>query len=113
MRLAGEQDSAWVVNQYPVSAGLRVALEVLLAEVESLNQWICNPRTPLKMKWGRKAFALLPQVRYSREQLSDRIAGFRWNCTIGGLANHTTLVREEQSLTGHVCRHRGGDDCIH
>jgi hypothetical protein len=79
VRLAGEQDSAWVVNQFPVSAELRVALEVLLAEVESLNQWICNPRTPLTMKWGRKAFAFLPQVKCLREQLSDRSAGDRWN----------------------------------
>ena len=48
---------------------------------------------------GEKAFALLPQVGYFQEQLADRSAGDGWCAPIRGLANHTTLVGEERSLT--------------
>jgi hypothetical protein len=65
-----------------------------------------------KDKWGRKALAFLPQANCFRELAADRSVGRASSLGIGSLANHTTLVREEGPLTGHVWSVRVGDNRV-
>jgi hypothetical protein len=53
-----------------------------------------------KLKWERKATAFLSHKAASEKILSDRVAAGARGRAIRGLANHTTLVREELALTG-------------